>query len=186
MSTYNAGLALELERSRNRKPVTASLVASSATATVNNPPPITPVKDTAQRAANLKKAQSLQERAAAIAKSARREKVEFTPAAKAGYILLIILNIIGDLLDFGLLVAVVGEAATVIYDAILLPINIYFLGLNPKANKVAGKKQLGGVLIRFLGVENVPILEMFYLRSVYVVRSYRARVKAAEEGIPKE
>lgn len=177
MNGFNSSLSLELERSRNKK-----IAASSAVPTISPTQRVSPRTDL-ESFAKLKKAQVKSERLAqAVIK--KKEKIEFGTFAKIGYIILIVLNIIGDILDYAILAGGVTEGISLAYDTVLFPINLYVLGINPKSAQAAGKKKLKGFLVRFAGIENIPIVSMFYLRTVYVVRAYRERSRAATEGIP--
>jgi hypothetical protein len=186
---YNVHTALELSRARNKAPA-ATLVASATTAVARKAavPKKAPTNvgkyekkygfDT-KSSAELAKQQKI-----SIDAIPQQEKVEFGGMARAGYASLIGLNAIGDVLDLSIFLFGVGEGISLVYDQCLLPINIYFLGMNPKNNKAANSKLLKKVLIRFLGIENIPGVSIFYLRTVFAIKVYRQRARAAEQGVP--
>ena len=198
--------ALELNRLRNKQTTASLVVAPAIAAKIAKPLVKTAAKvakkgakKTARTSFKMKKKAMLErvkkkaiEKGKELTISApKQEKVEFGQLARMGYWALIALNIIGDLLDFaiifGIFLAGATEIISFIYDAcFLMWINIYFLGVNPKQRKSAGQKVLGKVLLRFAVIENVPIASIFYLRSVFVIKAYRQRVRAAEEGIPPQ
>jgi hypothetical protein len=189
--TFRVSSALELHRARNRLPV-ANLVASTATATM--PREAAPVAKaprvkesaakTAKRGFDTKASGKLQQTRKSVAASAvpKKEKTEFSSSARLGFMALIVLNILADLADFGFLFAGIGEVVSMVFDVGVVAINTYFLGMNPK-QKRADKGILGKILVRYGLVEFIPIISMFNLRSVYVIKIYRQRKKLHEEAM---
>jgi len=175
--TFNIGPALELNRLRNKVPV-ATLTASATAAIPRVAAKTKTSTFNTQRSAQLRKVQK-ENIAAALPK---KEKTEFGSAARFGYGFLIFLNILGDLGDLGIFFAGVGELVSMAFDGVLICINIYFLGMNPK-QKRAEKGVLGKLLVRFGFVEFIPIISIFNLRSVYVYKMYKQRIKLHEEAM---
>lgn len=179
---FNIGSALELNRTRYQKPV-ATLAASATSVAAgkytkkfrSKIKPLKPSFD-ARKEGALNQAQNELEILQAKEIS---EPIEFGPAARVGFQLLILINAIGDILDLAILFGGVTEILSLVTDVTLAPINLYFLGLSPKQQKL-DKQALRKVMIRFVGVENIPIVSIFYLRTRYVYKVYQARKRAAE------
>jgi len=184
---YNVHTALELSRVRNKAPVATLTASATAVARKASVPKRTPTnvgkykkgfKFNTRSSAELTKRQR-----PVIDTIPQREKIEFGGMERIGYLSLIGMNTVGDLLDLSIFLFGIGEGISLVYDQSLLPFNIYFLGMNPKNNKAANSKLLKKVLVRFLGVENIPGISIFYLRTVFAVRIYRQRARAAKEGV---
>ncbi len=179
---FKIGSALELNRTRYQKPV-ATLVKSTAIAAIPKA-----AATTKKSTYNVRSSAQLrvQQREDIVATLPKKEKIEFSAGERIGYKVLIFLNVLGDLADFGIFFAGVGELVSLAFDGMLVCINVYFLGMNPKNKKMGkkmGKSILGKLLIRFGLVEFIPIISWFNLRSWYVYKLYKQRIKLHEEAM---
>ena len=76
-----------------------------------------------------------------------------------------------------------GTAVSATFDVILFGLNTYFIGMDPKQKKAMKGKGPVMWFLKRVGVEQIPIFEIFYLRSYAMYKLYKQRVKAANEGI---
>jgi len=181
--------ALELNRVQNKRPVaTLAAVAQARKQSSRSVAPKTisesrsNKKFEASRAAALRKKIKPQTEIPAIGILAR-EKIEFTISEKLVLVFLIFISAIGDILDFVILFGGVTEGISAALDTFIIgPLLLILIGANVNNRKVA-KTTFGKIAIKVFGIENIPIVSMFYLRTLIPIKAYRARTKAAREGI---
>jgi hypothetical protein len=183
---YRYDTDLELNRARGKEPV-AKLVA---TATPAEPRMQTNLIKGGGKGFQGVKARKLSktrlaERAAATIRGSRPEKITLTGSQRLGWWTLIGLNVIGDIIDVVGLFFGPGTVVTVVADVILLAINLVFIGSNPKTKKLIKGSPYKWILKR-IGIDQVPFLEVVYFRSWGVIKLYKQRKKAAEEGLKQE
>lgn len=186
---FKIGHALELNRVQNKRPV-ATLAAVAQTKEQSSRPvaPKTISESRSNKRFEASKAAALRKKIKPKAEIPAigilaREKVEFTISEKLVLVFLIFISAIGDILDFAILFGVVTEGISTVLDTFLIgPLLLILIGANVNNRKVA-KTTFGKIAIKVFGIENIPIVSMFYIRTLIPIKAYRARTKAAREGI---
>jgi len=177
---FVAQSALELNRLRNKQPV--ATLAASATATM--PRAVAPRKSASARKFDTQSSAALQKtRKRAVAAMPQAGIVEFSKSERSTWKMLIALNAIGDVGDIAGLFVGPGTVVSVTFDVILLALNMHYIGMNPKQKKAMKGKGPTMWVLKRIGIEQIPGLEVLYLRSVAIYRLYKQRIKAANEGI---
>ena len=177
---FVAQSALELNRLRNKQPV--AVLTASATATM--PRAVAPRRSASAGKFDTQSSAALQKtRKRTATTTPQAETIEFDQSKRTTWKALIALNAVGDAMDIAGIAVGPGTAVSATFDVILFLLNMYFIGMDPKQKKaMKGKGPIMWFLKR-VGVEQIPILEIGYLRSVAMYRLYKQRVKAANEGI---
>lgn len=183
---FVAESALELNRLRNKQPV--ATLAASATATMPRaaaPKAPTNVGKSAKKDGfNTQSSAALQKtRKGAATAAPQTEKVEFTESERTTWKALIALNAIGDVADIVGIVPGPGTAISGTFDVILFLLNMHYIGMDPKQKKAMKGKGSVMWFLKRVGIEQIPGVEILYLRSFAMYRLYKQRVKAANEGI---
>ncbi len=189
---YKYGTALELNRARGKEPI-AKLVAATTPAEPKTQMNLAKEDGKAFRGDKARKLSKtrLAEKAATAIHQQRPEKITLTSGQRLGWWVLIGLNAIGDIIDIANLLINLGlpigagTIPTVITDAALLVINLIFIGANPKQKKLTKGSPWWWVFKR-IGIDQIPYLEAVYFRTWGVIKLYKQRKKAAEEGLKQE
>jgi len=177
---FVAQSALELNRLRNKQPV--ATLAASATATM--PRAATPKAPTNVGKFDTQSSAALQKTRKRTATAApQTEKIEFTESERTTWKALIALNAIGDVADVAGIFVGPGTAVSATFDVILFLLNMHYIGMNPKQKRAMKGKGSVMWFLKRVGVEQIPGIEIFYLRSFSMYRLYKQRIKAANEGI---
>lgn len=182
---FVAQSALELNRLRNKQPV--ATLAASATATM--PRAATPKAPTnvgkyaKKYGFDTQSSATLQKTRKRAITTPKAETVEFSQSERSTWKMLIALNAIGDVGDIAGLFVGPGTVVSVTFDVILLALNMHYIGMNPKQKKAMKGKGPTMWVLKRIGVEQIPGLEVLYLRSVAIYRLYKQRIKASNEGI---
>ncbi len=177
---FVAQSALELNRLRNKQPV--ATLAASATATM--PRVVAPRKSASAGKFDTQSSAALQKTRKRVATATpKAETVEFSQSERTTWKALIALNAVGDAMDIAGIAIGPGTAVSATFDVILFGLNTYFIGMDPKQKKAMKGKGPVMWFLKRVGVEQIPIFEIFYLRSYAMYKLYKQRVKAANEGI---